>query len=381
MMQLIATTDARDITPLAYRGQRVVELWSEFSGLFEKLSGATGRGLLAEPEDHGNGRIDWYGMPGQDHPQAERVARFGQLRAEIEQAATRQADRLSRTEKDLLALLPQVFAIPDETYIRSGANGPLLVGWGHQAVTQKLARIDIMGEGRAPPPPEAPPPPPVAERMDILPPPTPPAPPRLPGAWREWAVLLGMLGGMALLIWLLAHLGGVLVPWLCLHPSLPLWLLLLLALLLLGLLASRLPWRAWHDLLRVRRVGALGGTLQVVLCWGDLNDLDLHVICPDGRRIYFKNRTHGGGHLLHDANAQRDGAPPPTRRPVETIVWRAGPPPGFYTVVVDPFAMPTAAASRFSVTVRYRGAVLVSHRDSVSAGERMMPVCNFDIPA
>lgn len=384
-MQLIATTDVRDITPLAYRGQRVIELWSEFSRLFEKISGAAGAGLLAEPEDHGNGRIDWYGAPGADIPQAERVAWFVRLRAEIQQAATRQADRLSSTEKGLLALLPQVFSIPDETYIRSGANGPVLVGWGHQAVTQKLARVDITGEGRPPPPPPPPPKaspaPPVVERMEILTPPPAPAPPRLPGAWREWAVVLGMLGGLALLIWLLAHLGFVMAPWLCLHPSLPLWLLLLLALLFLGLLASRLPWRAWGDLWRVRRVGALGGVLQVVLCWGDLNDLDLHVICPDGQRIYFKNRTHGEGHLLRDANARRDGAPPPTRRPVETTVWRSAPPPGFYTVIVDPFAMPAVAASRFSVTVRYRGAVLVSHRGTVSAGERMMPICNFDIPA
>lgn len=380
MTQPIATTDVRDITPLVHRGQRIIELWSEFSRLFGKVAGDAGTGLLAEPADHGNGKIDWYGAPGADIPQAERVAQFARLRAEIEQAVTRQADRLSPTEKSLLVLLPQVFAIPGDTYIRPGAHGPVLVGWGHQAVTQKLARVDLMGEGRAPPASKAPPPP-IEERMEILPPPPAPAPPRLPAAWREWAALLGMLGGLALLIWLLAHVGGLLAPWLCLYPSLPLWLILLLALLFLGLLAARLPWRAWRDLWRVRRIGALGGTLQIVLCWGDLNDLDLHVICPDGQRIYFKNRTHGDGHLLRDANARRDGAPPPTRRPVETTVWRSAPPPGLYTVIVDPFAMPAAVASRFSVTVRYRGAVLVSHRGTVSTGQRMVPICNFDILA
>ncbi|MBB6458532.1 MULTISPECIES: hypothetical protein [Acetobacter] len=144
---------------------------------------------------------------------------------------------------------------------------------------------------------------------------------------------------------------------------------------------TRLPWRAWSALRRVRKVGASGGILQVILAWNDLNDLDLHVICPDGQRIYFNRREHGGGVLRHDANARRKGALPPTNHPVETVAWVTAPPPGLYTVIVDPFAMHAAPTSHFSVTVCYHGTVLVTRKGSASVNNRIVPVCNFGIPA
>ncbi|MDE7548957.1 hypothetical protein PY793_13340 [Acetobacter fabarum] len=381
MTVLLCTTTSAELSPVVFRSQRVVELWPEFSSLLRKLGGEAGGGLLAEPEDHGNGRVDWYGTLGADISQEELVRHFQALRAAIEAAIDQQGNALSSSEKTLLPLLPYIFTIPGEEYIRSGVSGPVLVGWGHHAVTDKLTRVDITGAVKQ----SSPSAPALAERpscarMTIRPPPL-VVEPRPAGAWRAWLVLSAMLTGLALLIWLISHLGGLFAPAGCSHPSLLFWVFLLASLVVLAWLAARLPWRAWIALRRVRKVGVSGGVLQVILAWNDLNDLDLHVICPDGQRIYFNRREHCGGVLRHDANARRKGALPPTNHPVETVAWTTAPPPGLYTVVVDPFAMPAAPTSHFSVTVCYYGTVLATRRGSVSVNNRIVPVCNFGIPA
>ncbi|MFT8370211.1 MAG: hypothetical protein ABF641_03845 [Acetobacter sp.] len=383
MTVLLCTTTSSELSPVVFRGQRVMELWPEFSGLLRKLGGESGGGLLAEPEAHGNGRVDWYGTVGADIPQEDRVKHFHALRAAIEAAADQQGNALSSSEKALLPLLPYIFTIPGEEYIRSGASGPILVGWGHHAVTDKLTRVDITGAVKQPAPSVSAPAP--AEeaahaRMAIHPPPL-VVEQRPAGAWQAWLVLLVMLAGLALLIWLISHLGGLFASGGCSHPLLLFWVFLLASLTVLAWLVTRLPWRAWSALRRVRKVGASGGILQVILAWNDLNDLDLHVICPDGQRIYFNRREHGGGVLRHDANARRKGALPPTNHPVETVAWVTAPPPGLYTVIVDPFAMHAAPTSHFSVTVCYHGTVLVTRKGSASVNNRIVPVCNFGIPA
>ena len=41
---------------------------------------------------------------------------------------------------------------------------------------------------------------------------------------------------------------------------------------------------------RIEREGGKTGEVQISLAWDDFNDLDLHLFCPSGERIYFNNR-------------------------------------------------------------------------------------------
>lgn len=81
---------------------------------------------------------------------------------------------------------------------------------------------------------------------------------------------------------------------------------------------------------RVEREGGDSGTVQISLAWDDYNDLDLHVFCPSGERIYFNNRKSGcGGVLDVDMNVR-----PVSDEPVENVVWKGNAPLGAYKVGV-----------------------------------------------
>lgn len=83
----------------------------------------------------------------------------------------------------------------------------------------------------------------------------------------------------------------------------------------------------WEQLVRKH-----GGTIQetmVTLQWSTRDDLDLHVVCPDGKRIYFDNRRACGGELDIDANHRQFYDPA-----VENVGWESDPPPGRYTIQV-----------------------------------------------
>ena len=54
---------------------------------------------------------------------------------------------------------------------------------------------------------------------------------------------------------------------------------------------------------RLEREGARVGDVTVSLAWDDFNDLDLHVICPDGSEVSYQNSSTGGGTLDVDMNA------------------------------------------------------------------------------
>ncbi len=92
------------------------------------------------------------------------------------------------------------------------------------------------------------------------------------------------------------------------------------------------------------------GDVSVTLFWGDLNDLDLHVIDPNGEEIAYFNRTSlSGGMLDHDSNA---GCGEQNLFPVENIVWPLGTAPtGMYTVRVNFYAQcdPAQPSSPFMV--------------------------------
>lgn len=72
------------------------------------------------------------------------------------------------------------------------------------------------------------------------------------------------------------------------------------------------------------------GSLKVTLSWSFYADIDLHVIEPNGNRIYYIDRTSStGGYLDRDDRDGGSGA-------VENIYWENAP-DGTYTIVLDYF--------------------------------------------
>lgn len=86
---------------------------------------------------------------------------------------------------------------------------------------------------------------------------------------------------------------------------------------------------------RIRREGGQQSNQLVTLIWNNRNDLDLHVVCPNGTRVYFANITGCGSQLDIDMNASANML---SNAPVENIVWPRGLPPGRYQVFVDHYA-------------------------------------------
>ena len=81
---------------------------------------------------------------------------------------------------------------------------------------------------------------------------------------------------------------------------------------------------------RLEREGGKTGAVQISLAWDDYNDLDLHLFCPSGERIYFNNKeSECGGELDVDMNVK-----PVSDNAVENVVWTKNPPKGTYKVGV-----------------------------------------------
>ena len=98
------------------------------------------------------------------------------------------------------------------------------------------------------------------------------------------------------------------------------------------------------------------GKFRVHLEWGTIDDLDLHLIIPDGQEIYYSNKnvTANGcnGHLDVDANAGSY-----TDKPQENIFWDDKAPEGRYKVNVHCYTYRSGASSiPFVITVFSEGA-------------------------
>jgi len=84
---------------------------------------------------------------------------------------------------------------------------------------------------------------------------------------------------------------------------------------------------------RLKREKAKGGQIVVSLMWNDFHDLDLHVVCPNGDRIYHGNRRCSGGELDVDMNAGGEKS----KEPVENVFF-ANPANGKYCVFVENYS-------------------------------------------
>ena len=129
---------------------------------------------------------------------------------------------------------------------------------------------------------------------------------------------------------------------------------------------------------RLEREGGASGVVQISLAWDDYNDLDLHVFCPSGERIYFNNKKSDcGGDLDVDMNVR-----PVSNTPVENVVWKENAPMGAYKVGVHFYKHHKKRRTKRTCEYRLR---VVTHGQSkeylgkIRYGQAMQMVTSFSL--
>ena len=123
---------------------------------------------------------------------------------------------------------------------------------------------------------------------------------------------------------------------------------------------------------RVEENSGQEGLASVSLAWNSEADLDLHIICPGGDVIYYKNRVSCGGQLDIDANNSDENV---KAEPVENIFWNTQPASGTYIIrVVNYKGRDVGGKVGFTVVIKngnqsevHKGAV--GHREKLEVGK------------
>lgn len=76
--------------------------------------------------------------------------------------------------------------------------------------------------------------------------------------------------------------------------------------------------------------------MRVSLAWSNFDDLDLHLLLPDGDHVYFAQKGGCTGRAVLDVDMNAGGGQ--TREPVENVRWRTQPQDGHHRVVVHNYA-------------------------------------------
>jgi len=129
---------------------------------------------------------------------------------------------------------------------------------------------------------------------------------------------------------------------------------------------------------RLQREGGKTGTVQISLAWDDFNDLDLHMFCPSGERIYFNDKKSAcGGELDVDMNVR-----PTSNNAVENIVWTQNAPFGIYKVGVHFYKhhseIDTTTTCKFRARITVHGEVR-NYSGSITHGQAMQMVTSFTL--
>ena len=121
---------------------------------------------------------------------------------------------------------------------------------------------------------------------------------------------------------------------------------------------------------RVRKAGGnVTGILRWSLSWFNSDDLDIHVVEPDGNHIFYgcKGQVHRSSGVLDvDMNVRGE-----SRTPVENIVWtdKSRMQEGTYTVLVHQFTQRETKDVGFDIEMEYEGETLHFHYPNVVKGK------------
>ncbi|MCB9960307.1 MAG: hypothetical protein H6843_17050 [Rhodospirillaceae bacterium] len=122
---------------------------------------------------------------------------------------------------------------------------------------------------------------------------------------------------------------------------------------------------------------AANAELAIELDWESEDDLNLHVVCPDGSRIYSLSRQGCGGRLLGDANASGDVEPAAS----ETVAFQEAP-DGPLRIEVDNFnaRSPGDPPVPFQIRIRRPDGSVEVVEGNVASGDGRVLVREIDVP-
>ena len=120
--------------------------------------------------------------------------------------------------------------------------------------------------------------------------------------------------------------------------------------------------------------GKVEGAFRISLAWYNHDDLDLHVIEPTGRHIYFGSKSSpSSGYLDVDMNVTHL-----SRTPVENVIYRECPPKGTYKVYVQNFCKREIIDAGFSVEIEHQGKRYLYKSDVSPENSHNITVVEFD---
>jgi len=131
---------------------------------------------------------------------------------------------------------------------------------------------------------------------------------------------------------------------------------------------------------RVLDEGGRIGKVNLILTWNTDDDLDLHVICPNGTRIYFGNQQACGAVHDVDRNRSQTSLSP---QPVENMVWNDDSTmPGEFTVQVDRYKSRSSgsAGTEFTVELRVDDQTVRTERGIAEGEKSPKQVFTFRLP-
>jgi hypothetical protein len=124
------------------------------------------------------------------------------------------------------------------------------------------------------------------------------------------------------------------------------------------------------------------GAANLVLEWATSDDLDLHVYCPRGGRLFYENKNACGANLQEDVNTDST----PKSNPLEDVRFSSSSPPGEYLVYVHRFKRRNgpAAGTPFKLTLLANGVPVEvksgTATESVRLGSPSDVVLRFTLP-
>lgn len=156
------------------------------------------------------------------------------------------------------------------------------------------------------------------------------------------------------------------------------WIFLLLFLLAATIFLTRGLWGSYIFEPTPMPVPTPGtGDVQVTLSWNGYNDLDLHVVDPEGYEVYFRQTSSPSeGKLDIDSNA--DCRSNKRLKPIENIYWRTGSAPrGGYQVFVKLYKVcEDQSQTPFSLRLLVDG-IVQNYSGSVNSNSNVFQVTEF----
>lgn len=427
MARLLTRTSLKGLRPVGAENRRAHEAYEFLRNYVEQTLGPGSGGFLSEPVEDGDGVL-WYvdsdapATPLSQLPQDRQERLLGLARKQID-ALTAASDGLAQSRNPDQARMGEMLRAAMQT----GPSGdgaadllyevdgrPVLVGWGLREdvpnppeaplvtyLSEKQARLR---QPPPPPPPSAPPaaPPPRIEREVVV-----------RYDWLTpalWALFIALMIAIYLLLFAACGLGsaGGLFSYCSATARAEGGQAELAALVDEGaaLQAALEQARARGDRIQAcapapgaspgpieaaapppdptieqRREAAGGetGDVTITLIWNDPADLDLHLLCPNGQKIFYGDKNECGGRLDIDANAGQEVL----AAPIENIqLSAADAPSGPYTIRINNFA---AGKSRvrptpFIVQVAFRDSGTARRYEGVVDEERTVDVTTFTLP-